>query len=216
MVIPNREGKCCDAVIRQIERATGTKRTVVSDPELTGEGPPVDFALRWATRNTPSNTQRSCPLTTVSRQRERTRISVLVCRSGSLGHCRETPSTRSICRGVFHAQGAARRENAAGRGFTLGSTPRWTLCRPAHQRGADGRPMCMNSTNSVVDLTVGTASSRWHAQAMGFSRRERPDRSLSLSDRRTTRSCHSSKFCEGHSRRSAQNWRVARSFRQTP
>ena len=43
MTIPNREGKCCDAVIRQLERATGTRRTAVSDPESTRVGPPVDL-----------------------------------------------------------------------------------------------------------------------------------------------------------------------------
>ena len=43
MVIPGREGKCCDAVLKQIERAAGTGRTAVSDPELTGEGPPIDL-----------------------------------------------------------------------------------------------------------------------------------------------------------------------------
>ena len=45
MVIPNREGKCCDAVIKQLERATGTERTAVSDPELTREGPLVDLRV---------------------------------------------------------------------------------------------------------------------------------------------------------------------------
>ena len=45
MVIPNREGKCCDAVIRQLERATGTRRTAVFDPESTEEGPPVDLRV---------------------------------------------------------------------------------------------------------------------------------------------------------------------------
>lgn len=45
MVIPSREGKCCDAVIRQLERATGTGRTAVSDPESTAEGPPVDLRV---------------------------------------------------------------------------------------------------------------------------------------------------------------------------
>ena len=45
MVIPNREGKCCDAVIRQLERATGTERTAVFDPELTREGPLVDLGV---------------------------------------------------------------------------------------------------------------------------------------------------------------------------
>ena len=45
MVIRNREGKCCDAVIKQLERAAGTERTAVSDPEITGEGPPVDLRV---------------------------------------------------------------------------------------------------------------------------------------------------------------------------
>ena len=43
MVIPDREGKCCDAVLSQVERAAGTKRTVVSDPESTRVGPPADL-----------------------------------------------------------------------------------------------------------------------------------------------------------------------------
>ena len=45
MVIPNREGKCCDAVIKQLERAVGTARTAVCDPEVTREGPPVDLRV---------------------------------------------------------------------------------------------------------------------------------------------------------------------------
>lgn len=45
MVIPNKEGQCCDAVIRQLERATGTRRTAVLDPESTEEGPPVDLRV---------------------------------------------------------------------------------------------------------------------------------------------------------------------------
>ena len=45
MVIPSREGKCCDAVIRQLERAAGTSRTAVCDPESTKEGPPVDLRV---------------------------------------------------------------------------------------------------------------------------------------------------------------------------
>ena len=45
MMIPEREGKCCDAVIRQMERAAGTGRTAVTDPESTGEGPPVDLRV---------------------------------------------------------------------------------------------------------------------------------------------------------------------------
>ena len=45
MVISNREGKCCDAVVRQLERATGAQRTAVADPESTGEGPLVDLRV---------------------------------------------------------------------------------------------------------------------------------------------------------------------------
>ena len=50
MVIPNREGKCCDAVVRQLERAAETERTAVSDPEVTGEGPPVDLRVTLGKR----------------------------------------------------------------------------------------------------------------------------------------------------------------------
>ena len=45
MVIPDREGKYCDAVIRQLERVAGIERTAVSDPEFTGEGPAVDLRV---------------------------------------------------------------------------------------------------------------------------------------------------------------------------
>ena len=50
MVIPDREGKCCDAVLRQLERAVGTGRTGVSDPESTGEGSHVDLRARVGSR----------------------------------------------------------------------------------------------------------------------------------------------------------------------
>ena len=50
MVIPDREGKCCDAVIRQLERAAGTRRTAISDPESTREGPPVDLRATVGSR----------------------------------------------------------------------------------------------------------------------------------------------------------------------
>ena len=50
MVIPSREGKCCDAVIRQLERATGAERAAVTDPESTGEGPPVDLRVMLGDR----------------------------------------------------------------------------------------------------------------------------------------------------------------------
>ena len=50
MVIPNEEGKCCDAVLRQIERAAGTTRTAVFDPESTGEGRAVDLRATVGSR----------------------------------------------------------------------------------------------------------------------------------------------------------------------
>ena len=50
MVIPDREGRCCDAVVRQLERAAGTGRTAVSHPESTGAGPPVDLRATVGSR----------------------------------------------------------------------------------------------------------------------------------------------------------------------
>ena len=50
MVITDREGKCCDAVIRQLERAAGTRRTGVTDPVCTGEGPPVELRATVGSR----------------------------------------------------------------------------------------------------------------------------------------------------------------------
>ncbi len=46
MRIPGREGKCCDAVIRQIERASGSIRTVVRDPEQNGGSGRVDLQVK--------------------------------------------------------------------------------------------------------------------------------------------------------------------------
>ena len=45
MVISDREGKCCDAVVRQLERATGAQRTSVTHPESTRDGPLVDLRV---------------------------------------------------------------------------------------------------------------------------------------------------------------------------
>ena len=42
----NREGKCCDAVIRHIERASGSNRTDVQDPEKNGEKRCVDLLVK--------------------------------------------------------------------------------------------------------------------------------------------------------------------------
>lgn len=46
MRIPKREGKCCDAVIRQIERASGARRTGVRDPEKNGGRGCVDLFVQ--------------------------------------------------------------------------------------------------------------------------------------------------------------------------
>ena len=45
MLVPNREGKCCDAVVRHIERARGCARTDVHDPEKTGGDGCVDLLV---------------------------------------------------------------------------------------------------------------------------------------------------------------------------
>ena len=45
MLIPNNEGKVCDAVVRLLEVRTGEMRTALRHPELDGIGPPVDLRL---------------------------------------------------------------------------------------------------------------------------------------------------------------------------
>lgn len=46
MRIPKREGKCCDAVIRQIERASGSRRSDIRDPEKNGGSGSVDLQVK--------------------------------------------------------------------------------------------------------------------------------------------------------------------------
>ena len=46
MLIPSREGKCCDAVIRHIERSSGSIRTEVADPEKDGGARSVDLKVK--------------------------------------------------------------------------------------------------------------------------------------------------------------------------
>ena len=46
MLIPSREGKCCDAVIRHIERSSGSIRLDVGDPEKNGEATSVDLKVK--------------------------------------------------------------------------------------------------------------------------------------------------------------------------
>ena len=46
MLIPSREGKCCDAVIRHIERSSGSIRTEVVDPEKDGGVRSVDLKVK--------------------------------------------------------------------------------------------------------------------------------------------------------------------------
>ena len=46
MVIPKREGKCCDAIVRHIEREAGSTRTNVCDPEIKGEDGRVDLYVK--------------------------------------------------------------------------------------------------------------------------------------------------------------------------
>ena len=46
MVVPNNEGKVCDAVVRVLEKWTGETRADVRHPDKKGSGPPVDVRLK--------------------------------------------------------------------------------------------------------------------------------------------------------------------------
>ena len=46
MVVPNNEGKACDAVVRLLEKRTGETRTDIRHPEWDGFGPRVDLRLK--------------------------------------------------------------------------------------------------------------------------------------------------------------------------
>ena len=50
MLIPNNEGKACDAVVRHIEICTGKERSGIRLPEIDGVGPPVDLRLKVGNR----------------------------------------------------------------------------------------------------------------------------------------------------------------------
>ncbi len=50
MVIPNNEGKVCDAVVRVLEKWTGETRADVRHPDKGGSGPPVDMRLKLGTQ----------------------------------------------------------------------------------------------------------------------------------------------------------------------
>ena len=51
MLIPNNEGKACDAVVRHIEICTGETRSGIRHPERDGDGPPVDLRLKVGERD---------------------------------------------------------------------------------------------------------------------------------------------------------------------
>ena len=50
MLIPNNEGKACDAVVWALERSTGQTRADVRVPDRDGIGPPIDLHLRLGER----------------------------------------------------------------------------------------------------------------------------------------------------------------------
>ena len=50
MAVANNEGKVCDAVVRVLEKWTGSARTDVRHPEKDGVGPPVDLRLKLGAR----------------------------------------------------------------------------------------------------------------------------------------------------------------------
>ena len=49
MVVPNNEGKVCDAVVRALEKCTRETRADIRHPEKDGVGPPVDLRLKLGT-----------------------------------------------------------------------------------------------------------------------------------------------------------------------
>lgn len=51
MLIPNNEGKACDAGVRHIELCTDEKRSGIRHPERDGDGPPVDLRLKVGKRD---------------------------------------------------------------------------------------------------------------------------------------------------------------------
>ena len=51
MLIPNNEGKACDAVVKSLERWTGATRMDIRHPERGGDGPPVDLRLKLGTQD---------------------------------------------------------------------------------------------------------------------------------------------------------------------
>ncbi len=51
MLIPNNEGKACDAVVRHIELCTDEKRSGIRHPERDGDGPPIELRLKVAERD---------------------------------------------------------------------------------------------------------------------------------------------------------------------
>ena len=51
MLIPDNEGKACDAVVKSLEKWTGATRASIRHPERDGEGPPVDCRLKLGTHD---------------------------------------------------------------------------------------------------------------------------------------------------------------------
>ena len=50
MTVPDNEGKACDAVVRILEKWTGSTRADIRYPEQDGVGPPVDLRLKLGTQ----------------------------------------------------------------------------------------------------------------------------------------------------------------------
>ena len=51
MLIPDNEGKACDAVVKSLEKWTSATRASIRYPERDGEGPPVDCRLKLGTHD---------------------------------------------------------------------------------------------------------------------------------------------------------------------
>ena len=107
MVIRDRQGQCCDAVLRQIERAVGVGRTGVSDPELTGKEKEVDLRATVGGKEYALEHTRILPFEKRMEAAKVYRTSAITLRSGSGTLCRGTPSTNSACRLAFKARDSA-------------------------------------------------------------------------------------------------------------
>ena len=51
MIVPNNEGRVCDAVVRTLEKWTRETRSDVRHPDKEGDTPPVDLRLKLGSQD---------------------------------------------------------------------------------------------------------------------------------------------------------------------